>query len=44
MTKEKLIAREKLLQQEREKLVTLIPIYDGALQEVRHWLSQIEEK
>jgi site-specific recombinase XerD len=44
MDREKLEARLKLLETEREQVQNTVLAYEGAIQESRHWLSQLEEK
>jgi len=44
MDREKLETRLKLLETEREQVKNTVLAYEGAIQESRHWLSQLEEK
>ena len=42
MTKDKLETRIKTLENERDQMKNAIHIYDGAIQDCKHWLSQLE--
>ena len=43
MTKEQVLERIKTLETEREQLKATLLAYDGALQESRHWLEQLDK-
>lgn len=42
LTKEKLEARIKLLEQEREQIKNTMVAYEGAIQEAKHWLTVLQ--
>lgn len=44
MTKEKILERIKTLEAEREQVRSTLLAYEGALQDCRHWLGQLEEE
>ncbi len=43
MTKEKILERIKLLENEKEQVKATVIAYEGAIQDCRHWLQQLEE-
>lgn len=43
MTKEEIQDRIKTLETEREQLRATLLAYDGALQESKHWLEQLDK-
>jgi len=44
MTKEKIQERLKTLENEREQMKTTLIAYEGAIQDCKYWLEQLEEK
>lgn len=44
MTKEQIQDRIKTLETEREQMKTTFAAYEGAIQDCKHWLEQVEAK
>lgn len=44
MTKDQILDRIKILETEREQAKAMLSAYDGALQDCKYWLEQLEEK
>lgn len=44
MNREKLEERIKTLETEREQVRTTLIVYEGAIQDCKHWLSELEKE
>lgn len=44
ITKEQILDRIKLYEQEKEQVKTAVLAYEGAIQDCRYWLEQLETK